>query len=38
MVNTSPSGAKGAGSNPGQGAKTPHASGQKPKQKAEAVL
>ena len=29
MVNTSPSGAKGAGSNPGQGAKIPHASGQK---------
>ena len=26
VVNTSPSGAKGAGSNPGQGAKTPHAS------------
>ena len=26
VVNTSPSGAKGAGSNPGQGAKIPHAS------------
>ena len=38
VVKTSPSNAAGAGSIPGRGAKTPHASGPKNRNKTEAIL